>query len=299
MPPSRRHAHAAAAIILVALLASCRDSTGPRGDPCTTTVGSIAVEQTRNARLTTSSCRTEDGSYADRWRFDLAAETAVQIDLMSEEFDAFLAVLDAGGQPVALDDDGGSGTNARILHVFPAGEYVIYANTFDAGETGNYQLSVQPATNHPCLSVVGTIVVGESVNGSLATGDCELSDGTFADRWRLEVAAATTLQVDLMSTEFNAFLGITDASGNVVAVNDDGGGGTDARVSQTFVPGTYTLWANSDLPATGAYSLSVQTAAGASPSLGAALEELPSWRTPNARKGGAAKTAGAPRRFRE
>ncbi len=273
----RRNSGILGAVMLALLLVSCRDSTGPRGDPCTTTVGSVAVGQSRSAQLTTSACQLPDGSYADRWRLVLTAETAIQIDMTSTEFDTYLLVQDADEQFVAADDDGGMGTNSRIFHLFDPGEYVILANGFDQSATGQYQLSLTSAANHPCVTFAGMIAEGQTVTGSLAAGDCQIFDETYVDRWRLEITTAASLQIDMMSTAFNAYLAVSDASGTFVAEDDDSGEGTNARITRSFWPGIYTIWANSYAPATGPYSLSVQAMSVASHD-GPAVGGLSHWR---------------------
>jgi serine protease Do len=60
----------------------------------------------------------------------------------TSELDPFLRVLDANGNEVATDDDGGGGLNSRINRFFPAGTYRIEATSFGDGETGSYVLSL-------------------------------------------------------------------------------------------------------------------------------------------------------------
>ena len=65
------------------------------------------------------------------------------IDLVSNDFDAYLRVEDAKGKEVAKDDDKGGDFNARILFkVEQADDYRLVVTTFSRGETGNYKLTV-------------------------------------------------------------------------------------------------------------------------------------------------------------
>ena len=60
------------------------------------------------------------------------------------------------------------------------------------------------------------------------------------------------------SAVFDAFINILDESGNIIGSNDDGGGGTNARLSGTIQPGLYRIEATTaNDRETGAYTLSV------------------------------------------
>lgn len=109
---------------------------------CTVPVGAIAIGQTVAGTLTTSSCKISDGSYADPWTMQVPALATLTIDLGSVDFDAFLFVRDASGNLVVEDDDSGPDFDARIIHTFAAGNYVVYANAYDADEVGGYTLTV-------------------------------------------------------------------------------------------------------------------------------------------------------------
>ena len=69
-----------------------------------------------------------------------AGETLV-IDLLSQDFNAFLLLADPDGNWVASDNNSGNGTNARITFTLPAdGTYAIWVTTHTAEETGSYEL---------------------------------------------------------------------------------------------------------------------------------------------------------------
>lgn len=135
-----------ALLALTAVTAACDDSpTGPGGESlaCTTTIGNLSPGDTVTGVLTRQSCRLSDGSYADRWRLELAAPTIVTIDMYSDDVDAYLIVRDASGAQVVTDDDGAGGTDARITHGFAAGVYYVVANSFYQDEFGGYTLIVE------------------------------------------------------------------------------------------------------------------------------------------------------------
>lgn len=130
---------------VVALLIACGGDGGtepklPRS--CTTTVGPIAIGQTVTGSLTIASCRLADSTFADLWSLQIPVITTLTMDLGSTAFDAFLFVNDASGNLVVQDDDSGPDLDARIVHTFGPGSYVVFANTFDVGDVGGYTLSV-------------------------------------------------------------------------------------------------------------------------------------------------------------
>jgi hypothetical protein len=64
-----------------------------------------------------------------RYEVQFEAGKVYVIDHMSNEFDAYLRVLDDKGKELASDDDGGDGLNSRIRFTAPqTGRYVIHAS---------------------------------------------------------------------------------------------------------------------------------------------------------------------------
>jgi hypothetical protein len=120
---------------------------------------------------------------------------------------------------------------------------------------GENPMDTQEPEN-PCASAVD-IALGQSIGGSLAGTDCRLSGGVYADRWRLTIAAATDVRIDLRSNAFDAFLELQTTSGAVIAANDDAGS-LDSRIIEHLEAGTYIILARSLGPSqTGSYTLSV------------------------------------------
>jgi hypothetical protein len=89
----------------------------------------------------------EDGSYYHLYSFEATVGERFVFTLRSDDFDAFLTVGWADGDtfiPLASDDDGAEGTDARLEWAAPgAGTYLVQANSYGAGETGRYTLTVQ------------------------------------------------------------------------------------------------------------------------------------------------------------
>ncbi|MBE7385079.1 MAG: PPC domain-containing protein [Leptolyngbya sp. SIO1E4] len=103
---------------------------------------------TVTGRLDRSSQVHWDGSYYNIHTFEGQAGETVRIDMVSNDFDAYLILFGPQGGRVTQNDDGGSGSNATIIATLPAtGNYQIAANAYRAGETGQYTVTWRPATS--------------------------------------------------------------------------------------------------------------------------------------------------------
>ena len=196
------------------------------------------------------------GCFADQHEFSLSSSQALVIRLDSTDFDAFLRVLDSNGTEVAIDDDGGEGTNSRLSRTFAKGTYRIEATTFSADEEGDYTVSlaeVPPPTVTP-------ISVGQTVSGTLTLSDGPSLGclGCLTDLYEFSLGGSQELSIIMDSSGFDTFLRVLDSSGLAVAIDDDGGGDTNSRIVRTFALGTYRIEATSYSPnETGAYTLSL------------------------------------------
>lgn len=100
--------------------------------------------------------------------------------------------------------------------------------------------------------------VNATYNGALAAGDKVLeTDNSLYDEYEFKAAEGWPITITMTSTAFDAYAHLIDAEGNQLASDDDGAGGTNAKV--TFIApktGTYKAYANSlSGGATGAYTL--------------------------------------------
>ena len=112
--------------------------------------------------------------------------------------------------------------------------------------------------NGPC-DTAAPIVYGQTIAGTLSNQDCQLEDGTWADFYQFQGNANDRITIDLVSSQFDAYLGLAMLNTTFSVEDDDSGGGTNARI-QLLLPmtGTYIILANAVFPNTfGAYSLSL------------------------------------------
>jgi len=228
----------------------------------------VSLGQTVRGRIETSDPALDDGSHYDIWNYRGRAGERITITLRSSDFDAYLAFGKiAGGEcsdDCKTDDDGAGGTDARITAtVGAAGTYQIRANTLSEGETGAYTLEVQAAPPAPAIRSSGTVAVGQTVRGTLDASDPQAGDDSYYDLWTFRGTAGQRVTITLRSSDFDAFLGWGRMDGgewSEMESDDDGAGGTDARLEVTVgEAGVYTIRANTlSGGETGAYTLEVQ-----------------------------------------
>jgi hypothetical protein len=144
----------------------------------------IACNGTVSGALTSDDCPYGDDTYYDAWRFEATAGQHVQID-MAAGWDTWLELYNPSGVKVAFDDDSGGGpdgTNSRIEYdVTVSGTFTIYANSFEAFQTGTYSLQLQCTGGGPPPTCTAT-----------TTSLC-LNDGRFrvSVTWRVPTQATS------------------------------------------------------------------------------------------------------------
>jgi hypothetical protein len=122
-----------------------------------TTLG-INCNSTMTGALTSDDCRLEiDNSFYDAWTFQATAGQTIQITMSSTAFDTYLILFDPSGNEIDENDDGpGLGSNSRISFTPDAsGTYTVYANSYQAGQTGSYNLEVLCNTAGPSTCTAG------------------------------------------------------------------------------------------------------------------------------------------------
>ena len=120
-----------------------------------------------------------------------------------------------------------------------------------------------PSATAQC--VFQSISYGQTISGSLSATDCvdNLSSAFYVDRYQFTGAAGDKVAIQMTSTSFDNWLVLRFPSGKFTN-NDNGGGGTNARIPATSgyytLPesGTYVLEATSYVSnKTGSYTLSL------------------------------------------
>lgn len=155
-------------------------------------------------------------------------------------------------------------TNRALL---APGHYLLEANSNDGG-TGPYAMEITWGGSNPEITNCTPWYLGPPIDyqGSLAATDCERADGSYEDFFLLRLTSQERVTITLSSSEFDSVLWLFDSNWNLVAFDDDSGGGLDARLVYTApASGLYFVLANSFGPEeTGAYRLQIETTGGSS-----------------------------------
>lgn len=102
----------------------------------------------------------------------------------------------------------------------------------------------------PTLAAQTPLRLGQSVTGRLVPSDQRFADSSRYKLYSFAGNKGDTISAELFSDDFDANLVLTDASGNSLARNDDGGDNCNARFTYVLPrAATYRLYANSSAPA--------------------------------------------------
>ncbi|HZS06001.1 MAG TPA: DUF4394 domain-containing protein [Blastocatellia bacterium] len=205
--------------------------------------------------------------FFDAYRFTAAANTSVAISLNSATFDALVGVAkintDGSLTYISTDDQNGAlgngadeNDNALLLAVLPeAGDYAIVVTSAESNPdaTGQYSLLLRTGVIQP-ISYSAT-----PISGTITLTDLQTSAGDFLDAYSFTAAANDTVQIAMSSSAFDAFVILDANNGDLVAFDDNTGGGTNALLTTTLKQaGTYIIIATPFAPGrTGAYTLTV------------------------------------------
>ena len=230
-------------------------------------VHAIAVGQTVNGQLSDDDDLYADTTFYQRWRFTAVPGQDITIDLSSPDFDPELLLY--GLDTVIVNDDGGPGCASRIVLSPPtSGPFVMLVNTTNTPhrQTGRFTLSITPGAKEldnarDCQPPGGTaassgggggggggggtrsssvrgnhsIAVGQSVSGQISENDEMWVDSTYIQRWIVNGQAGETVTIDVMSSDFDAYMMLKGPDvPNDADHDDDSGGKCNARLTVTF-----------------------------------------------------------------
>ena len=243
---------------------------GPGGPCAAEDLGAITETIGTSGEWTPHDCEADlrPGAYADKYTFALEEETLLTIDLESYA-DAYLFLTSADGNEIVRNNDGGDQHDARIRRRLSAGEYQLIATTFARRERGRYWLSIAPSgDDFTCESGEKSSTLREltadtgSIEGSWADGHdvCTAFPalpvgtyparriGTIVNAYRLVLSTAGHVVINLQSEEADTYVFLADAEGNLLASDDDGGGGTNSRIRTWLPAGEYVVEATTYWP---------------------------------------------------
>lgn len=229
----------------------------------------LPVDVPVDEMLDPSDPRNEEGAFYDQWDYYASAGESIVLSMESDQFDAMVLLGRSDGgawEEVSRDDDGGQGTNAELRHTFDVeGFYAVRATSY-LPAVGEYVLllrsNLEPRARAPLdldtFSVsVAPLAHGRDVQGELSRADAP-DGGRPQDLYHFPGRAGEVVTITLESPRFDAYLVLeVVGSWQKVATDDDGGGGTNARITVTLpVTGEYLVRATSfDAGETGPYTL--------------------------------------------
>ena len=244
---------------------------------------SVSTREEVTGRLTEEDIG-EDGTFAQGWDLVGQVGETVAIDLISDDFDAFLLVAGPGLMGVQSDDDSGGACNSRIMLELPeSGTYRLVVSAVGDAREGAFTLRTAgepgPVAEGTCGTydeILGTLGgPGLEVLAGLDPGDRVLptqgvvegrlleSDPPFPggggpmQAWLLRGTAGQQVTVELHSSEFDPFMALA-GPGIDPMTDDDGGTGFDSRISVTLpADGEYRVVVTSVGSRTGSYRLTV------------------------------------------
>lgn len=210
----------------------------PAGQP-----GTLRTGETHDGLLEPGDDIAGDGPFQDRWTFEARAGQRLLVQMRSEDFDAYLIVLDADGRELATDDDGLSGRDAQVsIRAAAAGRLTAIATSFgEDPQSGAYRLAlIEETGNFAEPGMPSLLAPGEANDGRLELGDRSGARG-YLDEWTFTGRAGQMARVDVTSQTFDPYV-VLRQGGTPLDSNDDGGEGTNARLA-TVLPrdGEYTL----------------------------------------------------------
>jgi len=209
--------------------------------PATFTVTSRAVSyglgQTTASTLNATSCAFVGGSPFDAYALTLQGTQSFTVSLTSVAFDAALEVVEehfAIGGAFNFDSVSGRGiTNSFLKMIAASGAYGIAAASQN-GAGGAYTLTTAavPVYADSCLNDIW-VTLGIATQQDLKPTDCVDNSGPYYfDHFQLILATGQSVTIAEHSSAFDAELFVHSTSGKSV-FDDNGGGGTDARLSYT------------------------------------------------------------------
>ena len=177
------------------------------------------------------------------WRFYGEVGQTVVVTAGSDAFDTVLELRSPDGEELGRDDDGGPGTDSRLVATLPRDEeYRVWVTSF-GNDTGGYTVALAEDVSSSVLTM------GAAVDGDL---------GVDGGVWRFYGEVGQTVVVTAGSGVFDTVLELQSPEGEELGRDDDGGRGTDSRLVATLPrDGEYRVWVTSFGDDTGGYTVAL------------------------------------------
>lgn len=165
------------------------------------------------------------------------------VELLFSGLDPYLTILGPDGREIASNDDAEGSLNSRLdVTLEEDGIYCVVAGGFSTS-IGDYLLSVDPAP---------FFVEDQFLDEEIPAFAYDLTDAAAGEEVVLEMRAADDV--------LDPYLEVQDLAGNVLAADDDGGGGLDSRIEWTIpAAGDYVVVASGFGGTLGDYTIEVSS----------------------------------------
>ena len=184
----------------------------------------------------------------DLFQIDVGEPSKVEIHTTGD-LDTRGALLDSEGREIAGNDDAGEGRNFRISTItVQHGRYYVRVSAWGS-ETGSYTLHAETAP----LSATSL-----SLGDSIQEGSIEEAEGS--DYFAFELTDLTETVI-FTSGGLDSRGALLDSEGHEIASNDDGGEGSNFRISTMLWPGQYYVRVSAWGSETGSYTLHAEGSA--------------------------------------
>jgi hypothetical protein len=171
-------------------------------------------------------------------------------------------VDEAEARQVAVGNGVPAGTDARIrllLDPILAGvdDYLAVVAASNA-TMGDYTLTITVVDPDVLGCETVWVTEGTMPDQALTNADC-VNNGFYSDQFLVFLTPGQDITIDHLSSQLDAYLTLLDPDDNVVATDDDGGVGTNARIAYTAAAeGAYVIDAGTfGAGETGTYTLIV------------------------------------------
>ena len=227
--------------------------------------GTITAGGTVSGNLSTSPCAMGNGTAAQSWTFQQASgQSAVSFVMHAPTFDSVVLLhrntFTRFDRILGFNDDDQSvlTTDSRLNVIVGPGTYVVSGANYEPGATGPFTITAESWTGELANCDDAFITHGVTTNQTLTTSCQYTATGQSVDPVLLYLQQGEQVQVDMTSTVFDPKLDMYFSGSSPVAQDDNGGGGTSARITYTApASGIYFVIATSPTAGQGgAYTLS-------------------------------------------
>jgi hypothetical protein len=210
----------------------------------------------------------EDSALFNFYTLHVGQPGMAEISVLDSSFGPLLLLLDANGNQITENAQGGGTDSPLMRQQLSPGDYVLIIFNQDSFE-GQYDLQYTFSPGPAPVCPIGTLVGGTPATGSLNGAASCLDSGFLADRYQIVLPVAGVVNIDLSSQDFTSLLFLEDAKNNALYFGEDTSESGSSHIQIRLPAGTYyAVAASADLP--GGYTINYQVAPGAIPPCAAA-----------------------------